>query len=303
MTRHLLKLSDLNTEELMELLDLGARFKQLRGSSEAAKPLAEKSVGMIFTKSSTRTRVSFEVGIHELGGNCIFLDSSALQVGRGESLADTAKVLNRYLHAVVIRCHKHADLEDYAAVSSIPVINALTDQYHPCQLLADLLTIQEEVGRLAGVKVAYLGDGASNMARSWAIAAKLAGIELAIGAPQGYQLDDQLLANLHGPGDVIQTDDPHAAAKGADIVYTDVWVSMGFEEEAQERLQTLQPYQVNTQLMQQAKDTAKVMHCLPAYRNKEITSDVLDGPASIIWDQAENRIHAQKAVLANLLSG
>ena len=300
-TNHLLSIRDLDQKTLYALLDSAAEFKRLRGTPEAPKPLTERTVALIFTKSSTRTRVSFEVAITELGGNTMFLDKNALQIGRGESMADTAKVLSRYLHGVVIRCHSHDDLVAYAECSDIPVVNALTDQYHPCQLLADLQTIQEQAGKLAGVKVAFLGDGASNMAYSWCLAAKLAGIELRVGAPAGYQPTPEFLADVPGDGSIVVTDDPAEAARDADFIYTDVWVSMGFEDEAQARLDTLGPYQVNAALLDVAAADVKVMHCLPAYRGKEITADVLDGPRAIVWDEAENRLHAQKAVLAWLV--
>ncbi len=301
MTKHLLTLADIDAATLRKLLDAAHECKRLRGKPGAPKPLAERSVAMIFTKSSTRTRVSFEVGIFELGGNCLFLEPSVIQVGRGESMADTAKVLSRYVHGVVIRCHAHEDLEVFAQHSSIPVINALTDRYHPCQVLADLQTIEEQHGRLQGIKFAYFGDGASNMARSLAIGGKLAGMEVVIAAPDGYQLEPSLLDGLEGDGSVTLTSDPEDAADGADIIYTDVWVSMGFEAEAEDRLTALRPYQVNDALLARAASHVKVMHCLPAYRGKEITSSVLDGPAAIVWDEAENRVHAQKAVLTWLI--
>ena len=232
----------------------------------------------------------------------MFLDHDDLQLGRGESMSDTAKVLNRYIHAVAIRTHKHSSLVEFARHSTIPVINALTDQFHPCQLLADLLTILEHRGGLEGTKVTYIGDGANNMANSWVLAAKLAGMELRIGAPPEFQPSDSFLKSAVGNGVIKVTDDPVEAVKGADIIYTDVWVSMGFEKESSARLRKLAPYQVNRELVKHANRDVKVMHCLPAHREQEITAEILDGPHSIIWDQAENRLHAQKAVLANLLS-
>ena len=299
--KHLLSLHALEPHELPDLLDLASQLKKRRGQPDHPQPLAGKSIAMIFSKSSTRTRLSFQVGITELGGYSMFLDRNDLQLGRGESADDTARVLSRYVHGVVIRAHSHEEVEKFTEACDVPVINALTDLYHPCQLLADLLTIREYAGRLEGVKVAYLGDGANNMARSWAIAAALAGIELRIGAPDCYQIDDDTLTNLNGPGKVITTTDPQEAVNDVDFVYTDVWVSMGFEAEAEERLKILAPYQVNTELMRCAAKDAKLMHCLPAYRGKEVTAEVLDGPASIIWDEAENRLHAQKAVLQRLI--
>ena len=299
--KHLLSLHALEPHELPDLLDLASQLKKRRGQADHPKPLAGKSIAMIFSKSSTRTRLSFQVGITELGGYSMFLDRNDLQLGRGESADDTARVLSRYVHGVVIRAHSHKEVEAFAEACDVPVINALTDLYHPCQLLADLLTIREYAGRLEGIKVAYLGDGANNMARSWAVAAALAGIELRIGAPDVYQIDDDTLTNLKGPGRVITTTDPQEAVANADFVYTDVWVSMGFEEEAEERLKILAPYQVNAKLMRYAAKDAKLMHCLPAYRGKEVSAEVLDGPNSIIWDEAENRLHAQKAVLQRLI--
>ncbi len=300
-TKHFLTLQDIDNDELIALVNLAQTLKSQRGSADSPQPLARKSIGLIFSKASTRTRVSFEVGIHELGGQSMFLGFDQLQLGRGETVADTAMVLCRYLHGVVIRSHEHEGVEAFAACSSAPVINGLTDRYHPCQLVADLQTIAESAGRVEGVSVAYLGDGASNMANSWAIAASLAGIDLRIGAPVGYQPDAALLEKLEGPGRVTVTDDPVAAVAGTDFVYTDVWVSMGFEEEANDRLSVMAPYQVNETLLEQATPDVKVLHCLPAYRGKEITAEVLDGPRSLVWDQAENRLHAQKAVLTALI--
>ena len=300
-SKDLLSLDALEPHDIPELLDLADQLKRRRGKDNHPTPLAGKTIAMIFSKSSTRTRLSFQVGIHELGGFSMFLDRNDLQLGRGESADDTARVLSRYVHGVVIRAHCHKEVEAFAAACDVPVINALTDMYHPCQLLADLQTIREYAGRLKGVKVAYLGDGANNMARSWAKAAALSGIELRIGAPDVYQLDDETLGSLRGPGRVITTTDPMEAVSGVDFIYTDVWVSMGFEDEAEDRLKILAPYQVNAKLMGHAAKKVKLMHCLPAYREKEVTAEVLDGPASIIWDQAENRLHAQKAILRKLI--
>ncbi len=300
MTKHLLSLADMTPAELIKLLDLADLLKKERGNPDH-KPLAGKSIGMIFTKSSTRTRVSFEVGIQELGGTALFLSKNDIQIGRSESMSDTAEVLSRYLHGIVIRCNEHETFMDYVQHSKVPVINALTDDFHPCQLLADLQTIREHLGRLEGVKAAYIGDGASNMANSWILAAKLAGMNLCIGAPKEFQPTEKVLNMGQGTGTITVTDDPAEAVKDAEIIYTDVWVSMGFEEEAKERLEILKPYQVNDELMSHADPNAKVMHCLPAYRGKEITASVLDGPQSIIWDEAENRLHAQKAVLQTLI--
>jgi len=301
MNMHLLSLKDLSNDDLLDILKLAARLKRERGQAGAAKPLAGKSLALIFSKSSTRTRVSFEVGIHELGGFSLFLDKNDLQLGRGESMADTARVLSRYVHGIIVRYHDHDGLVELAAHATVPVINALTDKYHPCQVLADLLTMQEHAGRLEGVKLAYLGDADNNMAHSLILGALKTGIELHIGAPPNYQPCPDFMAKLTGPGKVVIHEDPAAAVAGVDFLYTDVWVSMGFEAESEDRLRLLAPYQVNDALLRHAAPGAKVLHCLPAYRGKEITHEVLEGPASIVWDQAENRLHAQKAVLAMLV--
>ena len=298
---HLLSLLDVSREGLDGILAHALRLKEERSEPVVTRHLAGKTIALIFSKSSTRTRVSFHAAIYELGGNPMFLDHDDLQLGRGESMSDTAKTLNRYIHAVIIRAHQHSSLVEYARHSAIPVINALTDKFHPCQLVADLLTILEHKGRLEGIKVAYIGDGANNMANSWVIAAKLMGMELRIGAPSEFQPPVSFLNSVKGAGSVKITDDPVAAVKGADIVYTDVWVSMGFENESSDRLKKLTPYQVNQSLMAHADKDVKVMHCLPAHREQEITAEVLDGPSSIVWDQAGNRLHAQKAILARLI--
>ncbi|MCH2176299.1 MAG: ornithine carbamoyltransferase [Lentisphaeria bacterium] len=299
--KHLLSLQDMTPEELVETLALAHEMKRLRGTAEHPKPLAGKSIAMIFSKSSTRTRVSFEVGVYELGGNPMFFNKDSLQLGRGEPIPDTAAVLSRYVHGIVIRYHSHEEVVELSESGTVPVVNALTDRFHPCQLLADLMTIEEHCGDLKGKKVAYIGDGASNMAYSWILAAKLAGIDLRIGAPKEYMPDLNSIDLPEGEGTISCIEDPMEACKDADVIYTDVWVSMGFEDEAQERLETLKPYQVNDVLLSSASEKVKVMHCLPAYRGKEITAEVLDGPKSIIWDEAENRLHAQKAILARLM--
>ena len=300
--RHLLSLTDVTGEELDSILMHASLLKKARHEPVETRHLAGKTVGLIFSKSSTRTRVSFHAAIYELGGNPMFLDHDDLQLGRGESMSDTAKVLNRYVHGVAIRTHKHSGIVEYAQHSEIPVINALTDRFHPCQLLADLLTIREHLGRLVGVNIAYIGDGVNNMANSWVIAAKMTGMNLRIGAPIDFHPSNSFVRDAKGSGVVEVTDDPREAVKGADIVYTDVWVSMGFENESSDRLQKFVPYQVNSDLIKHADSNVKVMHCLPAHRGQEITAEVLDGPCSIVWDQAENRLHAQKAVLARLLT-
>jgi len=300
-SKHLLSLFDVSKDELEDLLTFAEQLKKQRNEPLEHKHLFGKTVALIFSKSSTRTRVSFQVGIYELGGNTMFLDQDHLQLGRGESMADTAKVLNRYVQGVAIRTQEHKSLIEYAQQSTIPVINALTDDFHPCQVIADLLTIFELKGRLKDIKVAYLGDGANNMANSWMIAAMLAGFHFHIGAPSEYQPQKTFIDSLKGRGKVEVTDDPVEAVKGADFIYTDVWVSMGFENESKERNKILMPYQVNNPLLKNANKLVKIMHCLPAHRGEEITPEVLDGPNSIIWDQAENRLHAQKAILARLI--
>ncbi|MEA2012923.1 MAG: ornithine carbamoyltransferase [Verrucomicrobiota bacterium] len=298
--KHLLALTDISSQNLNDIIDLGIELKKTRGQSDYM-PLKGKSIGMVFTKSSTRTRISFEVGISELGGYPLFLGKNDLQLGRGENMSDTAKVMSRYLHAVVIRTHEHSGIETFAKHSEIPVINALTDKLHPCQLLADLMTIKEYSGHLENIKVAFLGDGASNMANSWIIAAKMMNMDLRIAAPEGYHPDLKIYDSAQGNGSLTVISDVSEAVKDVDYIYTDVWVSMGFEEEAKERIKILQPYQVNSKLVSLASDNVRIMHCLPAYRGKEITAEVLDGEKSIVWDEAENRLHAQKALLAKIL--
>ena len=297
MSRNLLSLLDLSVEELESLIDQSFKFKKERNEGIGSS-LENKSIGLIFLKSSTRTRVSFQVAVSELGGHPMFLDDNALQLGRGESMEDTARVLSRYLHAIVIRGHEHENIKRFAEFADIPVINALTDKYHPCQLLADVMTIKEYRGEIKGAKVAFLGDTACNMANSWIIAASKFGMELRLAGPKEFHADMNLINSLPGKELITYTEDPKEAAKDADFIYTDVWVSMGYEDEAKERLEILKPYQVNQELMDYAAESAKLMHCLPAYRGKEITAEVLDGPQSIIWDEAENRLHVQKAAMA-----
>jgi ornithine carbamoyltransferase len=245
---------------------------------------------MIFTKSSTRTRLSFEVAVHELGGNALFLNAHDLQLGRGEPLKDTARVLGRMVHGVIIRTFAQADLDEFAAYGKIPVVNALTDDEHPCQILADILTIEEKLGPIAGKKIAFIGDAACNVARSWVYAAEILQFDLVLAAPAGYESRD---ANSF----VTQTRDPREAARDADVLYTDVWVSMGMEKEKAERAKVFQGYQINHDLLALAKPGALVLHCLPAYRDQEISEKLLEERADDIFDQAENRLHAQKGVL------
>ena len=302
MIRHLLTGEEIGKVEFEKLIDLSSEMKATRGTAKAVKPLADKSIGMIFAKSSTRTRVSFEVGIHELGGQAIYLDQSKTQMGRGETVPDTARVLSRYLGGIVIRTYKQSDIEELAQYSSCPIINALTDDYHPCQALTDMFTIYEKVGKFEGIKMAYLGDGASNMANSLMMASRIAGIHFEIGAPEEYKPSDAILNNTFGgSGTVSWTKDPAEAVKDADFIYTDVWVSMGFEEEAKERMRILDPYRLDMATLLKAKPGAMVMHCLPAHRGEEITDDVMESPNSIVFDEAENRLHVQKAIMATLI--
>ena len=297
--QHLLSIETLSAAELQEILALAAEMKATRGR-HAAHPLRHQCWAMIFTKSSTRTRVSFEVGIRELGGDVLFLNPSDIQLGRGEPIKDTARVLGRMVHGIVIRTFAQADVVELAKHSGLPVINALTDDEHPCQILADLQTIEERLGSYAGKVVTFVGDGACNVPVSWMWAAAKLGFTLRIAAPPEYQPDAALLARARaaGPGTIEVTEDLETAARGADVLYTDVWVSMGKEEEAAYRLAQLGGYQINAELVAKAKPGVLVLHCLPAYRGKEITEEVLEAHAETIFAEAENRLHAQKAVLS-----
>jgi len=288
--KHLLSIAELSEPAIVEIFVLAEKLKATRGRGD--RPLQGQTWALIFKKASTRTRVSFEVGIRELGGESLYLASNDIQMGRGESVADTARVLSRYVHGVVIRTFAQQDVVEFAEAGTIPVINALTDDEHPCQILADLLTIIEKRGALRGKKVVFIGDGACNVPLSWIAAAPKVGIDLWIAAPPAFQ-------PAPAPGVQI-TADLQAAAKDADVLYTDVWVSMGKEAEAAERIKVLAPYQINAALLRQAKPDALVMHCLPAYREKEITAEVFEAHQQTIFDQAENRLHVQKAILTLL---
>ena len=296
MKKDLLTLQDITFDDLQKIFELAAKLKRERGKVDFT-PLAGKSIGLIFAKSSTRTRVSFEVGVGELGGRPLYLDQSKMQVGRGETIGDTAQVLSRYLHGIVIRTFSHAGVEELARVATIPVINALTDDFHPCQILADLLTIKEYSGRIdKSIRMAFYGDGRSNIANSLVLAAKLTGMELVIASPEKPHLE--LAGNA---ANVTWEKDPVKAADGVDYFYTDVWVSMGFEEERERRMKLFAPYQVNEKLFEIAKPNAKFLHCLPAHRGEEVSAGVLDSPRSIVFDEAENRLHVQKAVMSMLM--
>jgi ornithine carbamoyltransferase len=303
LTRDFLTGEELGAVELAELLDLAAELKAARAAGRVSGairqegapggPLAGRSVALVFEKPSTRTRISFEVGVAELGATPIVLRGDELQLARGESIADTARVLSRYIDAIAIRSGSHEAVAELAAAAEAPVVNALTPRHHPCQALADLLTLRERFGDLHGLRLAYVGDG-NNVARSLAIAGERAGVEVVVAAPPGYQLEEGHGAKL--------TDDPRLAASGADAIYTDVWVSMGDEAEAERRRADLAPFRVDADLLGAAKDGAVVLHCLPAHPGEEISEEVLYGPRSAVWDQAENRLHAQKALLRTLLA-
>ena len=295
--KHLLKLSDWSTEEIKETLDLADKLKAEKKAGIEHHILKGKTLGMIFEKSSTRTRVSFEVGIHDLGGTGLFLSSRDLQLGRGEPIEDTARVLSRYLDLIMIRTFEQEKVEKLAEYGSIPIINGLTDYCHPCQVLADLMTIREYKGKLEGLKLCYIGDG-NNMTNSLIVGGIKMGMEVSVACPKGYEPDAEIMKWASENGKFTCTDNILEAAKGADAVYTDVWASMGQESEAaQRRLVFEGKYQVNADVMSVANPNAMVLHCLPAHRGEEITADVLEAHASEIFAEAENRLHAQKAVL------
>lgn len=305
--KHLLCLNDWTSEEIFDVLDLADKLKYENKNKIAHDHhLKGKTLGMIFSKSSTRTRVSFEVGMHQLGGYALFLSSSDIQIGRGETIRDTAKTLSRYLDGIMIRTFNQKDVEDLAAYGNIPIINGLTDELHPCQILADLMTIREKKGNLKGLKLSYVGDG-NNMAHSLMIGCAKTGMDISIATPKEYSCMEKYtnmamkIAKSTGSKVEILTD-PKQAAKDADVIYTDTWVSMGMEKEKEQRVKVFSPYQVNKALFSMAKPDAIFMHCLPAYRGYEVTEDIIDGPNSVVFDEAENRLHAQKAVMVKLLS-
>lgn len=299
--KHLLKLLDLSKAEIVGLLNLADQLKYERKHGIAHPLLRGKTLGMIFQKSSTRTRVSFEVGMYQLGGAALFLSSKELQIGRGEPVQDTARVLSRYLDGIMIRTFEQDEVEALAQYGSIPVINGLTDFSHPCQVLADLMTLREHKGALEGLKLCYVGDG-NNMANSLIVGGLKVGMRVAVACPKGYEPDARVLAFAKDFGERFElTDQPLAAAAGADAVYTDVWASMGQEEERAARVQAFQGYQVNGAVMEAANPGAVVLHCLPAHRGEEITEDVFEAHADEIFDEAENRLHVQKAVMATLM--
>ena len=293
----LLSISDIK-EDVKYILDLASKIKA--GEMEE-KPLEGKTLAMIFQKSSTRTRLSFDVGMYQLGGRAIFLSSNDLQMGRGEPISDTAKVLSRFVDGIMIRAIKHSDVEELAEYSDVPVINGLTDLEHPCQALADMLTIKEHLGDWEGKKICFVGDG-NNVSNSLLLIAPLLGMDMSMACPKGYEPSEKILKTALEYADennteITVTDDIGVALENVDVVFTDVWVSMGDEKEAEQRKIDFAPFQVNSDLMSLANDGALFMHCLPAVRGQEVTSDVIDGPQSVIYDEAENRMHAQKAVL------
>lgn len=299
--KHLLKLLDLSQEEIIDLLDLADKLKAEQKAGIAHPILKGKTLGMIFEKSSTRTRVSFETGMYQLGGHALFLSSKELQIGRGEPVEDTARVLSRYVDGIMIRTFAQQEVEDLARYGSIPIINGLTDFCHPCQVLADMQTVREHKGRLQGLNMCYIGDG-NNMANSLIVGFLKVGAHVSIACPAGYQPDPQVLAfTKEYPGQFLMTDQPLEAAAGADVIFTDVWASMGQEEEKAVRAKVFDGYQVNAALMAVAHEGCMVQHCLPAHRGEEITADVFEAHADEIFDEAENRLHAQKAVMVTVM--
>ncbi len=303
--KDLLTVADIPRKKVEGLISLAKKLKAAHGKDKPVFPLKGKTLGLIFEKPSTRTRVSFEAGMNQLGGQALFLASEKIQLSRGESLADTAKVLSRYVDALVVRTFDQSALEEWAQHTSIPVINGLTDHCHPCQALADLLTIVEKKRRAKGLKLAYIGDG-NNITHSLLEIGAKVGMHVSVGCPAGYEPDSTIVRQakaegIHTGAKIEITHDPLLAAKNADAIYTDVWISMGQEDQQQPRMAAFAPYQVNSQLMKQAKKTAIVLHCLPAHRGEEITAEVLDGPQSVVLDQAENRLHIQKAILLEWL--
>jgi ornithine carbamoyltransferase len=297
--RDFLAIPDFTREELIKLFDLA---DCMRSGAYAKKPLAGKSLAMIFMKSSTRTRVSFEVGAWQLGGHALFLSPRDIQIGRGEPIADTARVLSRYVDGIMIRTFAHVEVEELARYATIPVINGLTDLLHPCQVLADALTVRQHLGGLDGKKVAWVGDG-NNMANSWINAAYRLGFELALACPEGYDPDAELLKRAQQVTKVSLVRDPREAVESADVVNTDVWASMGQEEEQEKRVRAFAGYTVDANLMARANQDAIFLHCLPAHRGEEVAAEVIDGRWSRVWDEAENRLHVQKAIMAVLMGG
>jgi ornithine carbamoyltransferase len=305
MKKDLLAISDLTAKEIEDILKLSGSLKKLQKQGKTHQPLKGKSLGMIFEKSSTRTRVSFEVGMYQLGGQALFLSGSDLQIGRGEPVSDTAKTLSRYLDGIMIRTYAQATVEELARNATIPVINGLSDLHHPCQALADLFTIKEKLGKLKDLRFCYIGDG-NNMAHSLIEACVRTGMHVSLACPPGYEPDAGIMREARqvasrSGSELKLSNDPGKAVQDADVVYTDVWASMGQESEHAKRVNAFRGFQVDAKLMQAASPKALVMHCLPAHRGEEIAAEVIDGPRSVIFDQAENRLHTQKAILELLL--
>jgi len=301
MTRHYLNVDDLAPDELDAVLDRGAAYKELLNDGESHRDLREQTLGMLFQKPSTRTRVSFETGMTQLGGHAVFLGENDIQLGRGEPLKDTSRALSRYVDVLMARVFKHANIEVLAEYADVPVVNGLTDDAHPCQTLADLLTIRETKDGFDGVSAAWVGDG-NNVAQSFAVGCALTDIDLTIATPDGYGIDDEVVERARDlGGDPTITADPVAAVEDADVIYTDVWISMGQEDERDVRMTDFEGFQVCDELLSRAAPDATVMHCLPAHRGEEITDDVMESDRAVVWRQAENRMHAQKGLLAWLL--
>lgn len=303
--KHLLTLHDWTTEEILNTLKLANQLKDEQKKGIAHPHLKGKTLGMIFSKSSTRTRVSFEVGMYQLGGSALFLSANDIQLGRGESIYDTANVLSRFLDGIMIRTFAQSDVEDLAKYGSIPIINGLTDLVHPCQILADFQTVLEHKGKLAGLKMAFIGDG-NNIAHSLLYGCAKVGMNLSIATPEGYECNADVVKNALADAEktgakITLTHSPEEAIADADAVYADTWVSMGQESEKEEKVKIFMPYQINGELFAKAKSDAIFLHCLPAYRGYEVTEEVIDGPNSVIFDEAENRLHAQKAVMVQLM--
>ena len=303
--RDFLTLKDFTRQEIEEMVNLGIDLKAKQKAGIPTPSLAGKTLGMIFQKSSTRTRVSFEVGMYQLGGSALFLSTNDLQIGRGEPIKDTARVLSRYLDGIMIRTYSHADVEELAEYADIPVINGLTDDYHPTQIIADLITIQEHKGKLEGIKFAYVGDG-NNMTHSLMIGCAKVGMDVTVACPDGYMPNPEIVAlaqsyAAESGGSVTVMHDPKEAVKGVDVVYTDTWASMGQEAEKEIRKKAFAGYQVDDAMMALAKPDAIFMHCLPAYRGMEVTDEVIESPQSVVFDEAENRLHAHKAIMASVM--
>jgi ornithine carbamoyltransferase len=301
MKKDFLSISDLDSDELVHIITDALHLKRLKSEGVPHGRLAGKSLAMIFEKASTRTRVSFEVGMTDLGGHALFLNPQDMQLGRGEEIRDTARVLARYVDAVMIRAYRHETIEEFARWAGVPVINGLSDRLHPCQVLSDIMTLQERYTDLSDLKLAWIGDG-NNVCNSWILSSSLTGMEIAVASPARYQPKDTIVEQAAAAGGRVSVcTDPTVAARDADILYTDIWVSMGDEGERAARLSAFKGYTIDSRLVEHASPDVLVMHCLPAHRGQEITDEVIEGPHSIVWDQAENRLHAQKALLARLV--